>query len=95
MLQEFTDAESKLFIKASKEDLYKFQVENARFDKFIKTILRSYSGLFTDFVKINEDEIAKRTELTKEKVELYLSELEKYQIATYLRRKGLTNGHLP
>ncbi len=89
MLLEFTDADSKLFIKASREDLYKFQVENVKSEKFIKTIMRSYSGLFTEFVRINEDEIAKRTELSREKVEALLTELEKYQIATYLRRKGL------
>jgi ATP-dependent DNA helicase RecQ len=89
LLQEFTEAESKMFIKASREDLYKFQVENARFDKFIKTILRSYTGLFNDFVKINEEEIAKRTEMTPDKTEAWLIELDKYQIITYLRRKGL------
>jgi ATP-dependent DNA helicase RecQ len=89
MLQEFSEAESRLFVKATKEDIYKFQVENVRFDKFIKTILRSYSGLFSDFIKINEDEIAKRLELSREKVEILLTELEKYQIATYLRHKGL------
>jgi ATP-dependent DNA helicase RecQ len=88
-LNEFTEAGSKLFIKASREDLYKFQVENVRFDKFIKTILRSYSGLFTEFTRINEEEIAKRTELPREKVEAFLTEMEKYQIVSYLRQTGL------
>jgi ATP-dependent DNA helicase RecQ len=89
MLQEFTDADSKLFFKASREDLYKFQVENEKIDHFIKTILRSYGGLFNEFVKIDEEQIAKRLDLTPEKVVDYILELEKYQIAIYLRRKGL------
>lgn len=89
MLLEFTDVDSKLFIKASREDLYKFQVENVRFDKFIKTVLRSYSGLFIEFVKVNVDEVAKRLELQKEKVEAMLAELEKYGILTFLKHKGL------
>jgi ATP-dependent DNA helicase RecQ len=89
LLQEFTEVESKLFIKASREDLYKFQVENVKYDKFIKTLLRSYSGLFSDFVKINEAEIGKRTDLTVEKVEAFLKELEKYQVVSYLQSKGL------
>ncbi len=88
-LQEFTDADSKLFIKASREDLYKFQVENERMDLFVKTILRSYTGLFTEFVKIDEDQIAKRLDITREKVEANITDLEKYQIAVYVRRKGL------
>jgi ATP-dependent DNA helicase RecQ len=89
ILLEFTDVDSKLFIKASREDLYKFQVENVRFDKFIKTVLRSYSGLFNEFVKVNVDELAKRLEIPKEKVEAMLTELEKYNILTFLKHKGL------
>lgn len=89
LLLEFSDADSRLFMKASREDLYKFQVENVRFDKFIKTVLRSYSGLFNEFVKINIDELAKRIEIQKEKVEAMLAELEKYGILTYLKHKGL------
>ncbi|MCD4791044.1 MAG: RecQ family ATP-dependent DNA helicase [Bacteroidales bacterium] len=87
LLQEIIDADSKIHLKTTKEDLYKFQVENAKYDKFIKVLLRSYSGLFTEFVKINENAIAKRIELNKEQVEKYLQLLEKYEILTYVKRK--------
>jgi ATP-dependent DNA helicase RecQ len=87
LLHEMTDSDSKIFFKTTKEDLYKFQVENAKYDKFIKVILRSYSGLFTEFVKINEEDIARRTNLKREEIEKQLSLLEKFDILTYQKKK--------
>lgn len=88
LLHEMSDSDSKIFFKASKEDLYKFQVENAPFDKFIKAILRSYTGLFTEYVKINEEEIARRTNLNKEVIEKQLAQLDKLDILTYQQKKS-------
>src|SRR5208283_4835796 len=45
---------SKIHFIIDRNDLYKFQVANASFDGFIKLLLRSYAGLFTDFVSIDE-----------------------------------------
>ncbi len=88
LIDEFIDADSKICFKASKEDLYKFQVENAKYDKFIKLLLRSYSGLFTEFVKINESEIAKRMDSEPDIVVKQLSQLDKFEILTYLKSKS-------
>jgi len=49
---ELTDelnSASKIHFKASRDDLYKFQVANAKFDGFIKLILRSYTCLLYTF----------------------------------------------
>jgi len=88
LLNEMTDSDSKLFFKSSKEDLYKFQVENEKFDKFIKVILRSYSGLFTEYVKINEEDIARRTNLKRDEVEKQLTQLEKVDLLIYQKKKS-------
>lgn len=74
---------SMLHFIINKEDLYRFQVENPSTDNFIKTILRSYGGVFTDFVKISEKEIAKRTNSDEEKVIKMLDYLSKMQIISY------------
>ena len=87
-MQDLTDSVGKVFIKAGKTDLYKFQVENAKYDKLIKTILRSYSGLFTEFVKINESEIARRVGMESRDVEKALAYMEQYELLTYIRRKN-------
>lgn len=78
---------SMLHFKVEKEDLYRFQIENPTTDNFIKTILRSYGGVFNDFVKISEAEIARRTNADIEKVEKMLFFLNKMQIIQYSPRK--------
>jgi ATP-dependent DNA helicase RecQ len=74
---------SRIFIKADKEALYRFQVGNEFYDHFIKLLLRSYSGIFTEFVRISEQEIARRSGLKTEEVVKHLKRLEKLQILDY------------
>ncbi len=59
---DLTDAvfvPAKLMIKASKEELYSFQLTNKNLDPLIKTLLRSYQGAFSHHVKINEGKLSK------------------------------------
>jgi ATP-dependent DNA helicase RecQ len=78
---------STLHIVVDKETLYRFQVENKAYDNFIKTILRSYGGVFSDYVKISETEIASRCSISKETTEQYLRALNKLGIASFVPRK--------
>lgn len=80
---------SRLRIEISKEDLYEFQVKNSKFDTFIKTILRSYSGLFENYTKIDEFELAKRLSTTKEKIVNGLSYLHQLKIIDYIKQTNL------
>ena len=77
---------SKLFIKANKEGLYRFQVANEKYDPFLKTLLRSYPGLFNDFVMIHEGELARRVEMPLEQVVKHLKYLETQNILDYVPR---------
>jgi ATP-dependent DNA helicase RecQ len=77
----------RIYVKVGKEDLYKFQVENAKFDSFIKVLLRSYGGLFNEFTKIHLDDLAKRTNQTTADVNKVLATLEKFNILSYARPK--------
>jgi ATP-dependent DNA helicase RecQ len=86
MLSEAVHTPSRIFIKTDKESLYRFQVENAFFDPFIKTLLRSYSGIFSEFSAIREEDIAKRTSLTTDKVIEILVKLSKLQVIDYIPR---------
>lgn len=85
---ELTDV-SKIHFRQARENLYQFQVQHVFFDSFIKTILRSYSGVFTDYVKINEADLAKRCDLSQEMVVKYLKQLDQMGILTYAQRKSL------
>ena len=74
---------SKIYIPLSREELYRFQVENERYDNFIKLLLRSYSGLLTVFTSIQEKELAQRADTTIEVVTEVLKQLDARQVIIY------------
>jgi ATP-dependent DNA helicase RecQ len=84
MMTEGLHHPSKVLIKASKEELYRFQVEHALFDHFIKTMLRSFSGVLSDFVTFSETELARRSNLGVDKVVSNLVHLARLQILDYI-----------
>ena len=78
---------SKLHIIADRGVLYDFQLRNAAMDSFIKVILRSYGGLFNDFVPINEQELAYRSALTKEEAVANIAHLHRLGLVEYVPQK--------
>lgn len=80
---EANDLTESVMIRCSHGDLYRFQVENPRFDPFIKYLLRSYSGLFSDFISINSKQIATRIGLEHQQVTAMFYELNKLEIIYY------------
>lgn len=80
---------SRIKIEVSKDQLYEFQVKNNKLDLFLKTILRSYSGLFDNFVKINEYELANRLKTSHEKVVKALTYLSHLKIISYLEQTNM------
>lgn len=80
---------SRIRIEISKIDLYEFQVKNSKFDLFIKTLLRSYAGLFDNYVKIDEFELAKRLSTTKDKIVNGLTYLHQLKIIDYIKQTRL------
>ena len=86
VLSESFDEPSKVWIKASRDDLYGFQVNNPQYSELIKCMLRSLPGVLTDFVKINEETLAKKAGLTAEKVVEQLKKLEAYNFLSYAPR---------
>ena len=87
-LSEAWDNPSRLFFVCAKEDLYHYQLENVEFDLILRTILRSYSGVFTDFTRISENEIARRSGIDSPKVADLLIRLNKVGILEYLPNKN-------
>ncbi|MEI6901079.1 MAG: RecQ family ATP-dependent DNA helicase, partial [Bacteroidota bacterium] len=83
-MNEGLHAPSRLYIKTDKETLYRFQVENPGYDPIIKLILRSYSGIFSEFSQINEQEMARRLNLPTHKIVEMLTRLEKQQLLDYV-----------
>jgi ATP-dependent DNA helicase RecQ len=86
MLSDSFDEPSKVMIKASRDDIYGFQVNNPQYSELIKFILRSLPGVLTDFVKINEEVVAIKTGLPLDKVVEQLKKLESYHFLSYAPR---------
>ncbi len=78
---------SKLHFVTGRDDLYKFQIANAKFDGFIKLVLRSYTGLFSDYVNIDERSLAKKANVNIEVVYKYLNHLKSIGILNYIPQK--------
>lgn len=78
----FTPAKVKML--ANNETLYNFQVQNPSLEEFIKTLLRMYAGLFDEYIRIKEKEIAKRVNRSEADVIHILKELEKKDLLNYI-----------
>ena len=86
-LTEEIQSRSKVHFIVERDDLYKFQVANNQFDGFIKLLLRSYSGLFTEFVGISEQFLAGKANINIQLVTQYLIKLSQQKIIHYIPRK--------
>ncbi len=87
---EFTEEinnPSRVHFIVGRDDLYKFQVANEAFDGFIKLLLRSYTGMFTEFVAINEEALAKKSALSRDAVYRFLMKLATLKIISYIPGK--------
>jgi ATP-dependent DNA helicase RecQ len=80
---------SRLQFTINGDDLYKFQVEQSKFDGFIKAVLRLYGGAFDQYIAIKEADIAQKTGLSKSAVWHYLIELDKLEIISYQPQTNL------
>jgi ATP-dependent DNA helicase RecQ len=86
ILSESNHNASRVKIEIKKDELYEFQVNKPKFDLFLKTLLRSYTGLFENYAKIDEFEIAKRMRTTKDKVVKALQYLNQLEVISYLEQ---------
>jgi ATP-dependent DNA helicase RecQ len=86
MLSEAFANPSRLHFTASQTDTYRYQVENPTMDPFIKLLLRTFPGLYTQYVKISEELIAKRVGLPEEKIKEALRQLQNAGILHYIPR---------
>ena len=84
---EEIETQSRVMILARKEELYDLETNTPGADRVLQAILRLYTGLFADYVFINEDVIAFRTGLDQETIYNSLLELTRMHILHYVPRK--------
>lgn len=79
---------SRLQFMVNGENLYRFQVENPKYDGFIKNILRAYGGAFDQFIAIKEFDIAKRYGILRDEAIKLLQDLDSFGIINYVRQSN-------
>ncbi len=85
-LSESVYLPSRVRVLVNSEDLYRFQIEYSQYDSFVKTMLRSYGGLFEQYVPIRESDLARRTNLSTQQVVKTLEKLEELELLSYLKQ---------
>ncbi len=86
-LTDELDNPSRLMFLVDRQELYKFQVAHAELDKFIKVILRAFTGVFNHYVKIDEAYLARVSGIPLQTVIDNLKKLTKQKIINYIPRK--------
>ena len=79
----------KLHMMVNKDALYNFQVQNPSMDMFIKVLLRTYAGLFDDYIHITELKLAKALKSDVKYVTTTLDKLHKLQLVDYVPQTGM------
>ena len=87
---EYTDEQdnaSRILFTIRRDELYKLREMGTEAATLIQTILRSYTGVFTDYAYISEDTLAIRTGLTRQQIYNILVTLTKRRIVDYIPHK--------
>ena len=84
---EEPDNASRIIFTVTRDELYLSQNRDRLTDEIIQIILRSYTGLFADYVYIDESLIATRAGVTPQEVYDRLISLSKHRILHYVPRK--------
>ncbi len=80
---------AKVMLKMHKNDLYSFQVKFPKYDPLIKVLLRSYGGLFEEYVPIKEKDIAYRSKISETELLNQLHILHQQGVLSYLPQTTL------
>ena len=75
-LPEPDQSQSRLYIPLNREEVYRFQVNQPRYSDLMALLLRMYGGLFTDFVPISEQALARRLYLDPQQIKNMLLHMD-------------------
>ena len=89
LVSEHLREKSELQFKLNGDQLLRYQKENPAYEPLITVILRSYSGIFSQFTDIDERLIASRLETTEESVIEQLKALRSEKILSYQPRSNI------
>lgn len=83
------DAAARVMFLLRRNELYRLEETSPHEETVITTLLRTYGGLFTDYVYIDEALIAQQANLTKQQVYLNLKALSQRRILHFIPRRKM------
>lgn len=81
------ESRSRILILLSKEELYRLKGWDSKTEELIQLILRSYTGLFTDYAYVDEEKLSAKINISQEGVYDRLQQLTRQGIISYVPRK--------
>jgi ATP-dependent DNA helicase RecQ len=79
---------ARIHFKLQGENLYRFRIEHAKLDGFVQFLLRMYTGLFSQFVKISLKELSVKSGVEVSKIANMLGQLDRYGAVNYIPAKS-------
>jgi len=80
---------SRILFTVGRDELYRYQVSNANEDNLIKSILRTTTGVFTEYRPIDESELARHLNCSRDTIYQILKKLSHDRIVSYIPQNSL------
>lgn len=84
---------SKIMMLSDREYLYDYQIKNPKYEPLIKVILRTYGGVFENYVFINERDLMYKAKLSLDEVVKQLEMLNTFHVLSYIPQSDLPKLH--
>jgi ATP-dependent DNA helicase RecQ len=80
---------SKIMMVMGKDDLYNYQIKHPKYEPLIKVLLRSYGGLYEQYVQIKEKEVAYRSKISEHELMIQLENLNTQGVISFIPQTTL------
>lgn len=80
---------SKIMMVMRKEELYNYQIKFPKYEPLIKVLLRSYGGIYEQYVHIKEKEVAYRAKLSEHELKKQLENLNTQGVLSFIAQTTL------
>lgn len=85
---EQQDFKSRLMFTVRKEELYKLNEGGAESDMLMRTLLRTYTGIFATHVFVEETYLSRITGISVDRIYLMLKEMSRRHILSYIPKRS-------
>lgn len=86
LTEEFENP-TRVMFSVSRDDMYRLQIRHKELDNFISLLLRIYTGIFSEFVTIDEAYLARVSGYTVEQINKYFKQLGEQRVIRYIPKK--------